>query len=178
MNDSGTVRGERAIHTQTIERLWSIFHKYILELQFVTIKGKTLTFSARRLMPIWWTAVLALGLCLALIGDSLAQSKWPSPPYRNPADRSPCDARFASGWSLPMLRQEIQGGAAARHAKRLALWAELARPRHLSALHPRHRLRAPGYSPVRSPRSRHQRGRARQHPRRGKGCLCQGDRGD
>ena len=30
-----------------------------------------------------------------------------------------------------MLRQEIQGGAAARHAKRLALWAELARPRHL-----------------------------------------------
>ena len=34
-----------------------------------------------------------------------------------------------------MLRQEIQGGAAARHAKRLALWAELARPRHLSALH-------------------------------------------
>ena len=38
-------------------------------------------------------------------------------------------------------------GAAARHAKRLALWAELARPRHLSALHPRHRLRAPGYSP-------------------------------
>ena len=71
-----------------------------------------------------------------------------------------------------MLRQEIQGGAAARHAKRLALWAELARPRHLSALHPRHRLRAPGYSPVRSPRSRHQRGRARQHPRRGKGA-CQ-----
>ena len=70
MNDSGTVRGERAIHTQTIERSWSIFHKYIPELQFVTIKGKTLTFSARRLMLIWWTAVLALGLCLALIGGA------------------------------------------------------------------------------------------------------------
>ncbi len=82
MNDSGTVRGERAIHTQTIERFWSIFHKYIPELPFVTIKGKTLTFSARRLMLIWRTAVLALGLCLALIGDSLAQSKWPSPPPR------------------------------------------------------------------------------------------------
>jgi hypothetical protein len=82
MNDSGTVRGERAIHTQTIERFWSIFHKYIPELQFVTIKGKTLTFSAQRLMLIWRTAVLALGLCLALIGDSLAQSKWPSPPPR------------------------------------------------------------------------------------------------
>jgi hypothetical protein len=34
MNDSGTVRGERATHTQTIERFWSIFRKYIPELQF------------------------------------------------------------------------------------------------------------------------------------------------
>jgi len=34
MNDSGTVRGERVIHTQTNERSWSIFRKYIPELQF------------------------------------------------------------------------------------------------------------------------------------------------
>ena len=77
-----------------------------------------------------------------------------------------------------MLRQDIQGGAAARHAERLALWSQLARSRHLSALHPRHRLRAPFYSPVRSPRSRHQRGRARQHARRGAGLFRSGDRRD
>ncbi len=34
-----------------------------------------------------------------------------------------------------MSRQEIQGGAAAGHAERLAFRAELARARHLSALH-------------------------------------------
>ena len=56
---------------------------YVAELQFRhNNRGKTLTFSARRLMLIWRTAVLALGLCLALIGDSVAQSKWPSPPRR------------------------------------------------------------------------------------------------
>jgi len=32
-------------------------------------------------------------------------------------------------WSLPILRQEIQGAAAARHAERLALEPKLARPR-------------------------------------------------
>ncbi len=42
---------------------------YVAELQFRhNNRGKTLTFSARRLMLIWRTAVLALGLCLALIG--------------------------------------------------------------------------------------------------------------
>jgi transposase len=49
---------------------------------------------------------------------------------------------------------------------------------HLPALHPRHRLRAPCYSPVRSPRSRHQRRRARQNPRRGAGLFHGGDRRD
>jgi hypothetical protein len=29
MNDSRTVRGERAIHTQTVEGFWSIFRKYM-----------------------------------------------------------------------------------------------------------------------------------------------------
>src|SRR5271166_1273871 len=58
------------------------------------------------------------------------------------------------GGSLPVLRQDIQGAAAARHAERLALWPKLARPRHLPALHPRHRVRALGYSPVRSPLER------------------------
>jgi transposase len=32
-----------------------------------------------------------------------------------------------------VLHQEVQGAAAARHAERLALWSQLARPRHLSA---------------------------------------------
>jgi hypothetical protein len=40
MNDSGTVRGERAIHTQTKKGFWSIFPKIHPELQFRYNQGE------------------------------------------------------------------------------------------------------------------------------------------
>src|ERR1019366_1340715 len=63
-------------------------------------------------------------------------------------------------------------------AARLALWADAARCRRLSALHARHLIRASGEAFVRYSRARHQRRRAGQHAGGGPPSLRHTDKPD
>ena len=86
-------------------------------------------------------------------------------PRRDPGDRAGRHAGVAAWRRVPVLLQTLQGRAARRAGTGIAVRAEPARLRDLSAFGPGHPAGAAVHGAGGPVRARHQRGRAGQHPR-------------
>src|SRR5271165_6181555 len=99
-------------------------------------------------------------------------------PRRNPRDRARRDAGDAARRRLPVLRQALQGGAAARPGTGIAVRTEPARVRDVSALGPGHPAGAVERRAERPVRPRHQRRRVGQYSGRQPRALRGADEPD